>query len=90
MREDADRFRAVADRFADGTHRRIALAYDSLLDPTPVWSLGADPFAVTALTDDEIAERELRFVNGLAADGMSAASWLEFDLLRSRDGETGQ
>ena len=65
------------DRFADGTHRRIALAYDSLLDPIPVCSLGADPFEVSPLTENEIATREQQFVYRLAADGgMSAALYV--------------
>lgn len=90
MREDVERFRAVTSRFADGTHRRIALAYDSLLDPIPVWSLGADPIEVTPLTEDEITERERRFVTGLAdSRGMSGAPWLEFDMLHDRLGESG-
>lgn len=89
MREDVESFRAAADRFPDGTHRRIALAYESLLDPIPVWSLGADPFEVTPLTEDEIAEREQRFVYGLAGyRGMSAASWLEFDMLHDGQSES--
>lgn len=89
MRNDAERFHAVAARFADGTHRRIALAYDSLLDPTPVWSLGGDPFEVTPLTEDGIAERERQFVNRLADyGGASSRSWLEFDMLRDRHSDS--
>lgn len=90
MREDVDGFHAVADRFPDGTHRRIALAYESLLDPIPVWSLDADPFEVAPLTEDEISERERRFVNNLAGyRGLSAASWLEFEMLRDRQSQIG-
>jgi len=90
MRGDADSFRAVTGRFADGTHRRIALAYDGLLDPIPVWLLEADPFEVTPLTEEEIAERERQFVNRLADyGGASAASWLEYDMLHDRHSESG-
>ena len=90
MRGAADSFRAVTRRFADGTHRRIALAYDGLLDPIPVWLLEADPFEVTPLTEEEIAERERQFVNRLADyGGASAASWLEYDMLHDRPSESG-
>lgn len=55
----------LAARNSDGTYQRIALTYDQLLDPHPMWVLGGDPFAMKKLTDEEIAEREKRFVASL-------------------------
>lgn len=56
---------SLVARNSDGTYQRIALTYDQLLDPHPMWVLGGDPFAIKKLTDEEITEREKEFVTSL-------------------------
>lgn len=56
---------SLVTRNRDGTYQRIALTYDQLLDPHPIWALGGDPFVIRKLTDKEIAEREKEFVTSL-------------------------
>ncbi|AWT26337.1 hypothetical protein Csp1_15520 [Corynebacterium provencense] len=43
-------------------YRRFALSYDSMLDIHPFWKLGEDPFFLRVMDDDEIDEREGKFV----------------------------
>lgn len=71
----------VADE-VEGTYQRIVLTYDHLLDPMPFWSMGADPFGMSALTEEEIEDREGRFVDTLVDHATnSAESWFEGDML---------
>ncbi|KFI82963.1 hypothetical protein A9A89_0936 [Bifidobacterium psychraerophilum DSM 22366] len=56
---------SLVTRNSDGTYRRMALTYDQLLDPHPIWALGSDPFAIRKLTEEEITEREKEFVTSL-------------------------
>lgn len=71
----------VADE-AEGSYRRIVLTYEHLLDLTPLWSLGADPFALFALTEQEIEDRERRFVDSLVDRATNSnESWFEGDML---------
>lgn len=67
---------------AEGTYKRIVLAYDRLLEPQPFWAMGDDPFALTPLSTDDIEERETAFIKSLgqrASDGPGSA--FEFDML---------
>ncbi|WP_427136171.1 hypothetical protein [Pseudarthrobacter sp. S9] len=69
-------------------HFRLILSYDRLLDPTPIWSLGGDPFEWIPLTREQIQEREAGFVQRLtqrAEDG--PFDWLANTMLR-RPGAT--
>ena len=79
---DSDLSRLVLRRESDGTYERIVLTYDRLLDPAPFWSFSGDPFALVALTPDEISKREQDFVARLEG-GVSDvnASWLEWHML---------
>lgn len=71
----------VADE-AKGSYQRIVLTYDHLLDPTPFWSMGADPFALSALTEEEIEDRERRFVDTLVDRATNSnESWFEGGML---------
>lgn len=67
---------------ADGTYKRIVLTYDRILEPMLVWSMGRDPFALTALTEDEIVERERSFVDGLVRRSDDESnSMFEYEML---------
>jgi hypothetical protein len=67
---------------AEGAYQRIVLAYDHLLDPRPFWSMGADPFSLSALTEEEINDRERRFVATLVDRATNSnESWFEADML---------
>lgn len=78
----------LAERYQDGTHRRIALSYDALLEPRTFWGLGADPFLVPPLTREQIGDREKKFVDYLKqrADD-STSGWLAYSMLKRRDGD---
>lgn len=74
-------------RRADGTHDRMVLTYDHLLDPRAIWTLGHDPFAPARLTVDEIKEREKEFVASLTARAQeSDVDWLAYSMKRRRRG----
>jgi hypothetical protein len=47
-----DDFRKLESRGQGADPFRLILTYDLLLDPHPVWALGADPFAWTPLSGD--------------------------------------
>lgn len=62
---------------------RLVLSSDRLLEPSPHWALGDDPFAWRPMSDGEIEEREQRFVERLARGGEDEGSdWLEYVMLR--------
>jgi len=66
----------------DGTYKRMVLTYDRLLDPIPVWAMGADPFVLDPLSADDIAKREQSFVDGLARrSDDEPESMFEYDML---------
>lgn len=70
---------------ADGTYKRIVLTYDQLLEPMLVWSMGSDPFALNALSREDIAKREQSFVETLASRSEEEpASMFEYEMLRKR------
>lgn len=67
---------------AQEAYERVVLAYDQLLEPRPFWSMGGDPFALSALTGEEVEQRERRFVDSLANRAPhSNETWFEADLL---------
>lgn len=62
----------------DGSYKRIFLTYDQLLDPSPHWVMQSDPFQEKILTDEEISDREARFVDLLySASRKSEISFAE-------------
>lgn len=68
---------------------RLVLTYDRLLEATPVWTLGGDPFEWNPLSPEQIKEREADFVRRLeqrAEDG--PFDWLAETMLR-RPGSAG-
>jgi hypothetical protein len=80
-----DELDALAVRNADGTHDRMALTYDHLLQPHAMWGLGDDPFAPTRMTPAEIAEREKGFVASLVTRAKeSDVDWLAYSMMRRR------
>lgn len=85
-RETGDLLDSLATRNADGTHLRLALTYDLLLKPHPIWALGDDPFAPKELNDEEIATREKDFVTALVTRAKeSNVDWLAYSMLRRRE-----
>jgi hypothetical protein len=52
-----------------------------LLDPTPFWHLGGDPFRWGPLTAEEIQQRETTFVQRLASASAESADWLDSEML---------
>ncbi|MGX5715505.1 hypothetical protein [Arthrobacter sp. MAHUQ-56] len=84
-RETGDLYESLATRNPDGTHSRLALTYDILLQRHPVWALSDDPFAPKELTDEEIALREKDFVSSLITQAKeSNIDWLAYSMLRRR------
>lgn len=76
---------SIATRSSDGTHLRMALTYDHLLEPHVAWTLGDDPFAIRSLDDDEIAVREKGFVAFLVSQAKGAdTDWFTYSMLRRR------
>lgn len=41
---------------------QLLLTYDHLLEPSPVWTMGSDPFSNSPMTSDQISSREGQFV----------------------------
>lgn len=75
----------IATRNPDGTHLRMALTYDHLLQPHVMWGLGDDPFELQALDDDAIATREKEFVASLVRRAKDAdTDWFTYSMLRRR------
>ncbi|WP_028266980.1 hypothetical protein [Arthrobacter sp. MA-N2] len=75
-------FVELENRGKGATPFRVILSYDRLLDPTPVWSLGGDPFAWDPLTAEQIHARETAFVNRLAQRFEAGPfDWLEDRML---------
>ncbi|MCD4849665.1 hypothetical protein LN996_02445 [Arthrobacter sp. AK01] len=84
--DTGDLMDSLVVRNADGTHRRVALTYDLMLDPQPTWALGGDPFALTTLTAEEIAARDKKFVAFLTTRAKeSDTDWLAYSMLRRRE-----
>jgi hypothetical protein len=85
-RDTGDVLGPLTMRNADGTHLRLALTYDLLLEPHPVWALGDDPFAAKELNDEEIASRQKEFVASLITRAKeSDTDWLAYSMLRRRE-----
>ncbi|ANH37445.1 hypothetical protein I601_1003 [Nocardioides dokdonensis FR1436] len=42
---------------------RVVLTHEQLLDPSPIWEMGANPFEVTPMDQAGIVEREKRFAH---------------------------
>ncbi|MFJ4044204.1 hypothetical protein ACIPV2_00480 [Microbacterium sp. NPDC089987] len=79
----------IAARYDDGTHRRMVLTYDAVLEPHAMWSMGADPFDVPALSAEQIGEREREFVDSIARRATDTPhDWLTYSMLRRRDRDT--
>lgn len=79
---DADQFSTLVSRHNDGSYKRIALTYDHILNPRPIWSLDDDPVAWSPMSTDEIRDREETFVKGLMdASRHSGIDWFESELL---------
>lgn len=75
----------VAQRNEDGTHRRMSLTFDALLDPHATWAMGADPFTIEALSSQQIRQREKDFVDSVAQRSSDSPSdWLAYRMLRRR------
>ena len=76
-------FRQLESRGQGVDPFRLILTYDLLLDPHPVWALGADPFAWAPLSIEEIKKREAAFVQ-LLAHGRENESfqWFDYSMLR--------
>ena len=83
VRDADDLLSSLAIRNADGTHLRLALTYDHLLQPHPMWALSDDPFVPKELNDEEIATREKDFVTSLNTRAKEAdTDWLAYSMLR--------
>lgn len=83
VRDTDDLLSSLATRNADGTHLRLALTYDLLLQPHPMWALSDDPFVLKELNDEEIAAREKDFVTSLKTQAKeSDTDWLAYSMLR--------
>ena len=80
--EAPDDFIAFENRGEGADPFRLILSYDTLLEPHPVWRLGADPFAWAPLTNQQIEERQARFVQRLAGAEEEGYRWLDFSMLR--------
>ncbi|WP_378143939.1 hypothetical protein ACFJGV_10870 [Cnuibacter sp. UC19_7] len=75
----------IATRNPDGTHLRMALTYDHLLQPHAMWTLGGDPFARQCLDDDAITKREKDFIASLIGRAKDAdTDWFTYSMLRQR------
>jgi len=84
-RDTGDALDSLSTRNVDGTHDRLVLAYDRLLQPHPMWALGDDPFAEMKLGDEEIAKREKEFVASLVMRSKEAdVDWLAYSMVRRR------
>ncbi|MCU1475373.1 MAG: hypothetical protein JWQ64_66 [Subtercola sp.] len=84
-RDAGELLSSLALRNPDGTHLRMALGYDLLLQLHPVWALGDDPFTTNALDDEEISAREEGFVSSLKRRAKEAdTDWLAYSMLRRR------
>ncbi|MFB7251364.1 hypothetical protein [Microbacterium sp. NPDC056234] len=81
---DADRsIDELPVRNADGTHNRMVLTYDHLLQPHPMWGASQDPFAPLTLSRDDINEREKGFVSGLAKRAKEPdIDWFTYSMMR--------
>jgi ribosomal protein S27E len=75
----------LAQRGSDGTHSRMFLTYDALLEMYPVWTLGSDPFEGHKLSKDDVQAREQEFVKSLVERaGEGEMDWLAYSMLRRR------
>lgn len=82
----ADGLEGIAARYEDGTHRRMVLTYDALLQPHATWSIGADPFDEPKLSAEQVRQREKDFVDALARRSAdSPRDWLTYSMLRRRE-----
>jgi hypothetical protein len=78
-----DDFRQLESRGHGVDPFRLIITYDRLLDPHPVWALGADPFAWTPLSGEEIQKREAAFVQFLAQGRENESfQWFDHSMLR--------
>ncbi len=88
-RDASDSLDSIPTRNADGTHRRMVLTYDHLLDDHPVWAMSSDPFAFAPMDDHEIEIREKQFVSFLSNRAKEAnTDWLAYSMLRRRNAGT--
>lgn len=76
--EAPDDFHRLESRDLGADPFRLILAYDSLLEPNPMWILGVDPFAWAPLSQEKIHEREVAFVRRLV-QGHESESFQWFD-----------
>jgi hypothetical protein len=85
-RDTAGLLNQLAIRNANGTHRRLTLTYDHLLDRHPMWALNDDPFAARELDTNEISTREKEFVTSLSTRAKEVdTDWLAYSMLRRRN-----
>lgn len=80
--QDLSAFQTPAKR---ASYSRVALTYDAMLDPTPVWLMSRDPFEWSPLSDEEIASREATFVGHLVEQRGQPLSLWQSELLRNPD-----
>lgn len=84
-RDAGEALSSLTTRNDDGTHRRIALTYDRLLERNVMWALSDDPFEFIQLPDDEITAREKAFIDMLISRAKDENSdWLSYSMLRRR------
>lgn len=84
-RDTGEALDSLSTRNADGTHDRLVLTYDHLLQPHPMWALSDDPFAQMKLGDEEIAKREKEFVASLVTRAKETdVDWLAYSMMRRR------
>jgi hypothetical protein len=78
-----DDFRRLESRGEGADPFRLILTYDLLLDPHPMWALGADPFAWAPMSKEDINDREAAFVQRLARGREDeGVSWFDYLMLR--------
>lgn len=75
----------LATQNDDGTYQRLALTYDHLLEPSPMWALDDDPFDLEPLNEEKIKEREAAFVSSLRElTGDTDKDWFTYSMLQRR------
>lgn len=83
---DETQAKELASYTPEAGHSRVVLSYDQLLERHPFWGLGGDPFKWQALTEQDIASREDRFVTDLVRRlSGDRRDWLTEELLSAPD-----
>ncbi|MDT3446033.1 hypothetical protein [Pseudofrankia sp. BMG5.37] len=78
----SDSFPELEQGGKESARTRVILSYDTLLEPSPFWTLDSDPFEWRPLEPAEIEKREAKFIRGLTIQAdRGPIDWLSDEML---------